>query len=84
MEGSKILITVSGTDNIGIAAEFTSVLAEYGVNIKDIKQTLMQDNFLMSMLCDINDSKHSLEEIKKALLSKGKEKEMKIEIQEKL
>lgn len=83
MEEPKIIITVSGTDKIGIVAEFTSVLAEYGVNIEDIKQTLMQGHFVMFMLGDISNSKHSFKEIKEALLATGQKKEMEVWVQRK-
>ena len=37
---SKIFVTVSGVDKVGIVAKVTTVLAQYEVNIEDIKQTL--------------------------------------------
>ena len=42
MTDSQIIVTVQGVDKVGIVAKVTSVLAEYEVNIEDIKQTLMQ------------------------------------------
>lgn len=37
---NKIIITVSGVDRIGIVAKVAAVLADYKVNIEDIKQSL--------------------------------------------
>ena len=56
MENSKVIITVSGSDKVGIVAAISSVLAQNKVNIEDIKQTLMQGHFVMFMLCDISSS----------------------------
>lgn len=69
MNENKIIVTISGTDKVGIVAKATSVLAEYMVNIEDIKQTLMQGQFVMFLLGDISQSKYSFKEIKEALLS---------------
>ena len=40
MQDDKIIITLSGQDKIGIVAKLTTALAEYKVNIEDIKQTI--------------------------------------------
>ena len=53
---SKIFVTVSGVDKVGIVAKVTAILAQCEVNIEDIKQTLMQGHFVMFMLCDIEKS----------------------------
>ena len=63
----KIIVTVSGVDNIGIVAKVTATMAQYSVNIEDIKQTLMQGHFVMFMLCNISNSKSTFKEIKEAL-----------------
>ena len=55
----KIIVTVSGVDNIGIVAKVTATMAQYSVNIEDIKQTLMQGHFVMFMLCNISNSQSS-------------------------
>jgi ACT domain-containing protein len=83
MEDRKIIVTVSGTDKVGIVAKITTVLAEYHVNIDDIKQTLMQGHFVMFLLGDISESKYSFKEIKEALLSTGKSLGMEIWVQRK-
>lgn len=83
MEEQKIIVTVSGTDKVGIVAEVTSVLAEYAVNIEDIKQTLMQGHFVMFLLGDISKSKYSFKEIKEALLLTGEKLNMEVWVQRK-
>lgn len=79
----QIIVTVSGVDKVGIVAKVTTVLAEYEVNIEDIKQTLMQGHFVMFMLCDIEKSKYSFKEIKEALTESGKGFGMEIWVQKK-
>lgn len=83
MNSDKIIVTVSGVDKIGIVAKIATVFADYGVNIEDIKQTLMQGHFVMFMLCNIENSKYSFKEIKEALLKTGEELGMEIWVQKK-
>lgn len=79
----QIIVTVSGVDKVGIVAKIASILAEYEVNIEDIKQTLMQGHFVMFLLGDIANSKFSFKEIKEALTSTGKELGMEVWVQRK-
>ena len=64
MNDFKIIITVSGSDKVGIVANIANILAKYNVNIEDIKQTLMQGHFVMFMLCDIEKSELNFKELK--------------------
>ncbi len=80
---NRIIITVQGVDKIGIVAAVVNILAEYNVNIEDIKQTLMQGHFVMFMLCNISLSKHSFKEIKDALTQTGEKLGMEIWVQRK-
>ncbi len=80
---SQIIITVSGVDKVGIVAKVAAVLAEYQVNIEDIKQTLMQGHFAMFMLGNIEKSKFSFKEIKEALTKVGEELGMEVWVQRK-
>ena len=80
---NKIIITVSGVDRIGIVAKVANVLAQYRVNIEDIKQTIMQDYFVMFLLGDISASEKSFKEIKEAIQKAGEELQMEIWVQKK-
>ena len=80
---SQIIITVSGVDKVGIVAKVAAVLAEYEVNIEDIKQTLMQGHFAMFMLCDITNSQNSFKEIKDTLQQEGENFGVEIWVQRK-
>ena len=68
----KAIVTVMGKDKPGIIAKVSTALAENKVNIEDISQTLMQDNFTMLMLCDLENSILSLNELKTSLVELGK------------
>ena len=83
MDDSKIIVTVSGADKVGIVAEVTAVLAKYAVNVEDIKQTLMQGHFVMFLLGDISQSTYSFKEIKEALIAAGTELGMEVWVQRK-
>lgn len=83
MNEQKIIVTVSGTDKIGIVAQVTTVLADYMVNIEDIKQTLMQGHFVMFLLGDISKSKYSFKEIKEALTVSMEKLGMEVWVQKK-
>lgn len=83
MSDQLIIVTIQGVDKVGIVAKITSIMAEYEVNIEDIKQTLMQGHFVMFMLGNIEKSKYSFKEIKEALVDAGKELGMEIWVQRK-
>ena len=83
MDDNKIIITVSGSDKVGIVASIANVLAKYKVNIEDIKQTLMQGHFVMFMLCDIEKSELNFKELKNALIEEGNRIEVEIWVQKK-
>ena len=83
MSEHQIIVTVQGVDKVGIVSKVTTVLAQYEVNIEDIKQTLMQGHFVMFLLGNIERSKYSFKEIKDALLKSGDELGMEVWVQRK-
>ena len=83
MAENKIIVTLSGTDKIGIVAALTAALAKYEVNIEDIKQTIMQDYFVMFLLGDISQSNFTFAQIKEGLNEVGNELQMEIWVQKK-
>ena len=52
----KAVITVVGKDRLGILAKTCTYLADNGVNILDISQTILQGIFTMTMLVDLQDA----------------------------
>ena len=83
MDDYKTIITVSGSDKVGIVSGISTVLAKYKVNIEDIKQTLMQGHFVMFMLCDIEHAEVNFKELKNILVEEGNKLEVEIWVQKK-
>ena len=79
----KIIVTITGQDKTGIVAKIATSLSELDVNIEDIKQTIMQDYFVMIMLCNISNSNSSFSQIKDELTKKADEIGMAIWVQRK-
>ena len=48
----RAIVTVIGKDRVGIITDVTALLAQYGVNVLDISQTVLQEYFTMIMLVD--------------------------------
>jgi ACT domain-containing protein len=77
----KAIVTVIGKDKPGIIAKVSTCLAQNSVNIEDISQTLLQGNFTMLMLCDISNSKLSLNQLKDELVELGLQTGVSIHVQ---
>ena len=77
----KAIVTVVGTDKVGIIAKVSTKLAECDINILDISQTIMQDLFTMIMHVDTEKSSKNAEEISKELSKLGEEIGVDIRIQ---
>jgi ACT domain-containing protein len=48
----KAIVTVLGKDRVGIMSLVCALLADHNVNILDISQTILQEDFTMVMLVD--------------------------------
>ncbi len=77
----KAVITVLGSDRVGIVAKVTTILAEHNANIIDITQTLLDDLFSMIMMVEVDDLTTSFEELQKDLEDSGEELGVKIMLQ---
>ena len=83
MDDFKIIITVSGSDNVGTVSPISTVLSQYKLNTEDITQTLMQGHFVMFMLCDLKQSTLNFKELKNVLIEEGNKLEVEIWVQKK-
>ena len=54
-EKNTAVVSVLGRDRVGIIAGIANLLAEYGININDISQTILDDIFTMVMIVDLKD-----------------------------
>ena len=77
----KAILTVIGKDKSGIIAKVSTCLAKNDVNIEDISQTIVQGNFTMLMLCDLENSKLTLTELGAELKVLGEEIGVSIRVQ---
>ena len=71
--GKKTIITVVGKDTVGIIAKVCTYLAETGVNVLDISQTIVSGYFNMMMIVDMTQSVKSFSECQKELDVLGEE-----------
>lgn len=67
----KTIITVVGKDTVGIIARVCAYLAENGINILDISQTIVQGYFNMMMIVDTNEMKKSFGDMADELTALG-------------
>lgn len=77
----RAIVSVVGKDRKGIIAEVCTLLADNGVNILDISQTVMQEFFTMIMLIDTDGSDMSFVQLSDDLTVKGEKMGLKIRIQ---
>ena len=77
----KAIVTVFARDAKGITAYVTTILAQQGINILDISQTLMQEYFTMIMLVDLTDCPLPFDELSRLLQEKGAERDLSVHIQ---
>ncbi len=78
---SKAIITVVGRDTVGILARVCNCLADNGVNILDISQTVVQEYFNMMMIVDCTKSKLPMADLGTALDEVGKSLGLQIKCQ---
>lgn len=69
----RTIITVVGKDTVGIIARVCTYLAESGINILDISQTIVQGYFNMMMIVDTNEAKKQFGDIVEDLTALGEQ-----------
>lgn len=75
------VVTVTGTDRRGVVAQVSGFLAEKNVNILDISQTILGDQFAMVMLVDAAETKEEFGALVKEAAKLGDGIGMKIRLQ---
>ncbi len=58
------IITVVGSDKVGIIAKVSALLAEHRVNIADITQTVLSGNFVMMMMVNMDSADISIDALR--------------------
>ncbi len=69
----KCVITVVGKDTVGIIAKVCTYLAETGINILDISQTIVSGYFNMMMIVDMTSPSKSYDDVISDLDKLGEE-----------
>jgi ACT domain-containing protein len=77
----RAVITVVGVDRVGIIARITGKLADLGINILDISQTIMGDLFTMSMIVEMGSAEKQFVQVRDELVALGQEMGMEIHVQ---
>ena len=77
----RAIVTVIGKDRVGIIANVCSLLADSGVNILDISQTVLQEYLTMIMLVDTSGCAAPFDELAKSLKERGEEQALSVRIQ---
>ena len=67
----RTIITVVGKDTVGIIAKVCTYLAENGINILDISQTIVQGYFNMMMIVDTGSMNKSFGDMSDEMTSLG-------------
>lgn len=75
------VMTVVGSDAVGIIAKISTILADNDINIKDITQTILDDIFTMIMIIDLSSSKIDMETLSKLLCEVGESRNLSIRVQ---
>ncbi len=58
------IITVVGSDKVGIIAKVSNFLSEHKINIADITQTILSGNFVMMMMVNLDKSDISIDDLR--------------------
>lgn len=61
------IITVVGSDKVGIIAKVSQFLSEHKINIVDITQTILSGNFVMMMMVELAASDISIDDLRNAM-----------------
>ena len=61
------IITVVGSDKVGIIAKVSAFLSEHSINIADITQTILSGNFVMMMMVDMTKADIDIDSLRQSL-----------------
>ncbi len=77
----RAVVTVTGKDKKGVIAKVSAFLAEKGVNIEDVSQTILNEYFAMIMIVDTSEAKEELAVLAGECAEMGKKIGMSIYLQ---
>lgn len=74
----RAVIAVIGKDMVGILANVSTKCAEYGVNVTEVTQSVLQDMFAMIMMVDISKCTVEFSTLSESMEKIGEEMGLKI------
>lgn len=74
------IITVVGSDKVGIIAKVSALLAEHKINIADITQTILSGNFVMMMMVNLDEADIDIEKLRQILRQSSEEMGVEINV----
>ncbi len=78
----RAIVTIIGLDRVGIIAAIANILAEVNVNILDISQSVLREEFFtMIMMVDLAAAQVPFEELARRLMDKGRDLGVQVEVQ---
>lgn len=77
----RAIVTIIGSDRVGIIAGIANVIAMANVNILDISQSVIREFFTMIMMVDLSEASITFEELSKRLAQEGHDLGVRVEIQ---
>lgn len=69
----RAVVTVTGSDKRGIIAKVSAFLFEHNINIEDVSQTILGDQFAMIMMVDMSESREAFASVAAALAHLGEQ-----------
>lgn len=74
------IITVVGSDKVGIIAKVTAFLADHSINVVDITQTILSGNFVMMMMVSLETSDITIDQLRDEMNKTGTDMGVEINI----
>ncbi|MBR1640379.1 MAG: ACT domain-containing protein [Treponema sp.] len=74
------IITVVGSDKVGIIAKVSQYLSDHKINIADITQTILSGNFVMMMMVDLSKADIDIEVLRSSMNSLAEDMGVEINI----
>lgn len=78
---TRAVLSVLGEDRVGIVAAISAALADNGVNIEDIRQTIISGIFSMTMLVTVDEDAHAFEDVQARLAEVAERLGMQVTLQ---
>jgi ACT domain-containing protein len=77
----RAIVTIIGSDRVGIIAGIAKIIADANVNILDISQSVIREFFTMIMMVDLSGAMISFETLADNLAHEGANLGVQVEIQ---